>query len=295
MVRRRRTANAASLLSLVFASYLSVARAQDDSCRVEVDGMKYDLTALAGEHSVSRTRDTPPTSMEDTVRFNLCGELNALDGVDEADQCPSGTTACLTKTNKKGSESDRVVAVIPVAQTSEPKPDYSILSSPKGLSMIMHGASYPSSSSADPIPQSFNLSLLCSTDMSDATLKSYDGSQVRVEWSAPAGCGFQGDEEPPTNGGGDEGGDRDGEKDDSQQSVGSGIGWFFLVLLLVFVGYFILGAYYNYSTYGATGADLIPHRDFWREVPYMLRDVVSHLCSSFRPRRSSSRGGYIAV
>ena len=36
------------------------------------------------------------------------------------------------------------------------------------------------------------------------------------------------------------------------------------------------------------------HRDFWREVPYMLRDVVSHLCSTVRPRQSS-RGGYIAV
>jgi autophagy-related protein 27 len=85
-------------------------------------------------------------------------------------------------------------------------------------------------------------------------------------------------------------------------------------LVLGFIGYFLLGAYYNYTTYGASGSDLIPyvpslahvvmsmlivylcrHRDFWREVPYMLRDVVSHLCSSFRPRHSSSRGGYIAV
>lgn len=37
------------------------------------------------------------------------------------------------------------------------------------------------------------------------------------------------------------------------------------------------------------------HRDFWKEVPYMLSDVVSHLCSSVRPRRAAARGGYIAV
>ena len=37
------------------------------------------------------------------------------------------------------------------------------------------------------------------------------------------------------------------------------------------------------------------HRDFWREVPYMLRDLVSHICSAVRPRHSSSRSGYIAV
>lgn len=36
------------------------------------------------------------------------------------------------------------------------------------------------------------------------------------------------------------------------------------------------------------------HRDFWREVPYMLRDVVDHLCTSFRPKYNS-RGGYISV
>jgi len=30
-------------------------------------------------------------------------------------------------------------------------------------------------------------------------------------------------------------------------------------LLLAFAGYFVVGAYYNYSTYGARGADLIPY------------------------------------
>lgn len=29
-------------------------------------------------------------------------------------------------------------------------------------------------------------------------------------------------------------------------------------LFVVFAGYFALGAYYNYTTYGATGVDLIP-------------------------------------
>lgn len=82
-------------------------------------------------------------------------------------------------------------------------------------------------------------------------------------------------------------------------------------ILLAFIAYFGLGAYYNYSTYGARGMDLIPyvyafwltgdiseylsrHRDFWQEVPYMLKDVISHLCTSVHPRRSS-RGGYVAV
>jgi len=108
-----------------------------------------------------------------------------------------------------------------------------------------------------------------------------------VEWTHKAGCGFAGE---------NDGGGGVGNGDEAKnEAVGSGIGWFFLVLLLAFIAYFVLGAYYNYTTYGASGVDLIPHRDFWQEVPYMARDVVAHLCSSGRPRRTSTRGGYIAV
>jgi hypothetical protein len=115
---------------------------------------------------------------------------------------------------------------------------------------------------------------------------------LSVEWSHAAGCGFIGDEDDDESSGG---GSDDKDKGGKQERVGSGIGWFFLVLLLAFIAYFALGAYYNYTTYGASGVDLIPHRDFWQEVPYMARDVISHLCSSVRPRRSSARGGYLAV
>ena len=34
--------------------------------------------------------------------------------------------------------------------------------------------------------------------------------------------------------------------------------WNALRLVIAFAGYFALGAYYNYTTYGATGVDLIP-------------------------------------
>lgn len=151
----------------------------------------------------------------------------------------------MTKTNTKG-DSDRIIAVVPVAQTEDLKPQYSALScmlesitqarfnvhifpaAPKGLSITLHGSSY-SSSSTELIPQSFNISLLCATEASDPIFKSYEAGQVSVEWSVIAGCGFSGDKEPPKHeddngGGGSEGDDR---KED--QSVGSGIGWFFLV------------------------------------------------------------------
>jgi len=229
--------------------------------------------------------------MVDELRFNLCEDLTSLEDVAEGDQCPSGTRACLTKTNKKEGDSDRVIAAIPVAR-SPLSPEPTLLSSSKSLSLTFHGNSYPDSAE-ESIPQSVKFSLLCADETTDPKFVSYDNGQVHIEWSTPSGCGSTNEQQPPqdddkTGGGG--GGDNDGKP----QGVGSGLGFFFLVLLLAFGGYFALGAYYNYSTYGARGVDLIPHRDFWREVPYMLQDVVSHLCSTVRPRRSS-RGGYIAV
>jgi autophagy-related protein 27 len=134
--------------------------------------------------------------------------------------------------------------------------------------MTLHGPPYPSSTTLEPAPQEFVLNLLCATEVSEPEFKSYDGNRVVVEWSAPPGCSFR--SEVPA-----EEGDKTPERE--VEAVGSGIGWFFLLfvfcfaskrdkslmwttprLLIVFASYFALGAYYNYTTYGATGVDLIP-------------------------------------
>ncbi len=91
------------------------------------------------------------------------------------------------------------------------------------MNLILHGSSYPVT---DPQPQSLNLTFWCDTTSSGPTFVSYTGSDMRVEWKAPAGCSFSGEEETaPGDGGGDkENGDGKGE-----ENVGSGIGWFFLL------------------------------------------------------------------
>ena len=98
--------------------------------------------------------------------------------------------------------------------------------------MTLHGPSYPSpSSSGEPIPQSFTLALHCATDASEQKFKSYDGAQVVVEWSTPAGCGFKDDTNSPNDDNETDGGEGGGSggNDKVEESVGSGIGWFFLV------------------------------------------------------------------
>jgi hypothetical protein len=124
---------------------ISVANSQPDAeCHLSVGDNKYDLSALSGDQTISRTRSSPPTTITDTLRFNICKELSPLEGVasgdqvraqnslralflDESVQCPSGTWACLSKTNVKQGEPDRVFSVIPVAQDPDLQAEYTVL------------------------------------------------------------------------------------------------------------------------------------------------------------------------
>jgi len=124
---------------------ISSASSQPDAeCHLSVGDNKYDLSALSGDQTISRTRSSPPTTITDTLRFNVCKELTPLEGVasgdqvrirnslqalfsDDSVQCPSGTWACLSKTNVKQGESDRVFAVIPIAQDPDLRAEYTVL------------------------------------------------------------------------------------------------------------------------------------------------------------------------
>lgn len=78
------------LFTILFLSWASSPVWADDNdpfdCKVTLNDVKYDLSMLAGEKSVARERESPPTKMRDTLRFNLCGDLTKLDGVADEDQ-----------------------------------------------------------------------------------------------------------------------------------------------------------------------------------------------------------------
>jgi hypothetical protein len=62
------------LWQLIFSIYSAFA---DWNCRFTVpDVGDYDLSGLAGQHTVQRTRSTPPTSMIDRIIFDVCNELD---------------------------------------------------------------------------------------------------------------------------------------------------------------------------------------------------------------------------
>lgn len=262
-------------------------------CEPIVDGVRYDLTGLKGLQVVQWEVESPPSKFIDELRFDLCETLLSVGGRSTEDQCPSGTVACLTKINRKGGQgTDRITAVVPVAHVSSLNAQTFHLPSSEGLSIVLHGLPYPSSS-PDSVPQSLRIHLACAESTSHPLLASYEHGQATVEWSSRCACkAHQG--QPPSREDEKQGGNEENPDDVPIEHIGSGLGFFFLMLLFAFGAYIALGVYYNYSAYGARGLDLIPHRDFWREVPYMLQDVVHHLCSNVRPRHSGRRG-YVAV
>ena len=86
---------------------------------------------------------------------------------------------------------------------------------------------YPSK---DAKAQSLSLSILCDTAFSNPTLVSRDDSQASVQWHAPAGCSFS--SEDPSKGGDKDENDGNSAPEETK-SVGSGIGWFFLVYVTI--------------------------------------------------------------
>jgi hypothetical protein len=68
------------------------------------------------------------------------------------------------------------------------------------------------------------LTIFCDPDKtSTPEFVAYDGTRLDVVWHAPAGCSFQ---EPPPK---EDDGDKKEDEPPQKGSVGSGIGWFFLV------------------------------------------------------------------
>jgi autophagy-related protein 27 len=121
----------------------------------------------------------------------------------------------LVTSNTKGSETERIVSVVQLADSRSLSPDYTPKSSPKGLEILLHGSTYLSKE------QSFKLTLLCEEHASEPYFAWYDGSTLAVDWKTPAGCGHS-QNEPPKD-------DDKGGESPSPEKVGSGIGYFFLV------------------------------------------------------------------
>jgi Autophagy-related protein 27 len=80
-----------TILLSISASTSAVAQDSDllDCNAFSFEGVTYDLKSLASERKVTRTRDNPPSTMEDELRFNICEDLALKDDVPAGDQVGS--------------------------------------------------------------------------------------------------------------------------------------------------------------------------------------------------------------
>ncbi|ODN94851.1 hypothetical protein L198_04999 [Cryptococcus wingfieldii CBS 7118] len=265
---------------------LSLAAAFD--CALSPGSIPFDLHPLAGIRTASKQSDTPPTTSEAKVSLDLCNPegLQREEGLSDEDQCPPKTKVCVKLLNHKPSSSDpdRVTAVIPF--WSEDMPAEDVTTTPlgrrgdQGLKIDVNGPEYAG------VRQYLNLTLICDTSSSDPnpTLISYTSGNLNLEWATPDACPKTADSpsasEPGEGGGG----------------FLSFLATLFWLVLLGLVLYFAIGIFYNHQQYSARGWDLVPHRDFWRDVPTLFSDLFSHVASGLRGSSSGGgRGGYSSL
>ncbi|OXB35313.1 hypothetical protein J007_04980 [Cryptococcus neoformans] len=275
--------------TLTFLTFLPLVVAFD--CSITVSSISYDISPLAGLRTASKDSSTPPTTSEVKVSMDLCaGEgLGKEDGVADEDQCPENTRVCLKLINHKPSSSDpdRVTAVVPFWLVNTPDSDITTMplgkNGEQGLEITVNGQEYAG------VPQRLQLTLLCDTssDSPNPTLVSYTVGALSLRWETPDACPRSGDPSNPSNPSG---------------SSGGGAGFFsfvktlFWLIIIGLILYFAIGIFYNHQQYSARGWDLIPHRDFWREVPTLLQDLVSHVVANVRGSGSGGgRGGYSSL
>ncbi|GAA97038.1 uncharacterized protein L969DRAFT_237133 [Mixia osmundae IAM 14324] len=266
----------------VLAALLLASRSHADdlfSCTPNVQGHAYDLSELGKLVSVSSVASTPPSRTTTTYTLSLCAPIPVREDAPAEDQCPPGTRACMIVTNDKDPHATRVISVIPLAMEANEHrldPSLSLLDSSKSqqpLLIKLHGGQYGEQA------QQLELELLCDPDTanSEPVIDAYTPSNgtLTMSWTSKFACATHSPsgDTPQT-----------GEPSNNQ---GRGFfGWFFLVLFLGFIAYFAIGMWHNHFTYGETGWRMVPHREAWADLPYVVRDVF---------RRGDRGSGYTVL
>ncbi|WVO16713.1 hypothetical protein L204_104394 [Cryptococcus depauperatus] len=256
-------------------------------CSLTVSSIAYDISLLSGRRTASKDTSTPPTTSKAKVTMDLCSSgIGREDGVSDEDQCPSDTKVCLKLLNHKPSspDPDRVTSVVPIWTADTPDEDVTITplgkNGDQGLKIDVKGPDYAGTQ------QYLNLTLSCDLSSTDRnpTFISYTSGSLSLKWATADACPKSAHKPKPSY---------------SSRSNSGFFGFLKVLFWLCIMGlilYFVIGVVYNHQQYSARGWDLVPHRDFWREVPVLLQDLFSHLFAGIRGHSAGgNRGGYSSL
>ncbi|SNX84877.1 uncharacterized protein MEPE_03586 [Melanopsichium pennsylvanicum] len=301
---RRFALLAASLLLIVSQQSDAIAAKQKlspfDCSNVAVSSKQsFDLSKISYPIRTSNQESTPPSETKTTIDIDLCKPLDADPNRDEKDQCPRGTRICITIETIKDDKTI-VTQAIPVAYSGESggsKIDAKVEwgeeleGGEKSIELTLQGATYAGRE------QKSEVELVCDSKAeadSHPTARSYDRAdgKLKLRWPTKFACSSAAnkpqDGESPSKGGKEDNDEKDSDSSREDEEGGWGFfSWLFFLLCVGFAGYMGVGMYNNYNNYGASGWDLVPHKDFWRESPYLARDAASHVWQTV----SGNRGG----
>lgn len=83
--RRPVTTSAFRIFSLLFLLSTALRTAAQD-CHFSVGELNYDLSQLGGTKVLTRTRESPPSTYVDELRFDLCADLAEAENRASEDQ-----------------------------------------------------------------------------------------------------------------------------------------------------------------------------------------------------------------
>ncbi|GAA5905493.1 hypothetical protein JCM8208_004298 [Rhodotorula glutinis] len=269
-------------------------------CTLQLGSLHFDLNQVKGREEWEIESQTPPTVLKNRYALSLCDALPDPPSSAPDDDCPHGTRLCMRAFSTRQGYDDRLLSVVPVAGEIDgggglnPRAEEKEGSKPDERWVFeMGGGRY------NGVDQKARIDMVCDEGAKETapTVDEYDagGGILYLSWRTFAACPTSGDAPPPPDPpSGDDGGDKDknDDREPDRDPVGHSrslgfFGWFFTLLFVALLAYFGLGAYHNYSTYGATGWDMIPNRDVWRDLPFVISDLFKG--------RGGSRSGYSAL
>ncbi|KAI8331701.1 autophagy-related protein 27 [Chlamydoabsidia padenii] len=256
------------------------------------DNYQLDLSPMNRDFIMETRANTKPSTKITRTHVNICNFVTKPPITYDEDFCKANTYVCLRLYHKKGDVErlDEVEELAGDYEDSKLSPEFKIASENHDLTtdgalfaLKLHGGN------VDGKKQTVIITLECDNNGSHNNpdgpeLISDDGYVTKLHWKVVFACASKATEKSPS-----------AKRPSSNIGLPELGGKFtinlvFIILGVLMVLYFISGAIYHYRMFNARGIDLIPHRDFWLDLPYLAKDIIGYLLEAVMSHRRARKG-----